>query len=144
MLERLLLGQLASPQQLLDQRVVLGQPRQLAVSEQVRAAVADVSDRDMVTVEIGGGQRGPHARAIALGLGALVDLAVRPLDDDGQPFLGGAVLRQTLRERLDGDLRCDLAGLRATHAVGDHEHGRAGVARSPRCRGAGGPCRCAG
>ena len=42
----LLVGQLAAPDQLLDQRVVLGEALERAVAEQVGAAVADVRDRE--------------------------------------------------------------------------------------------------
>src|SRR5262249_2560066 len=45
---RLLLGQPALPAQLFDQRVVLGETLELAVAQHVGAAVADVTERDLV------------------------------------------------------------------------------------------------
>jgi hypothetical protein len=42
-----------------------------------------------------------------------------------QSLLGTAGVWKTLLEGLDRDLGGDLAGLSATHAVGDHEHRRA-------------------
>ena len=43
----------------------------------------------------------------------------------GQRQLGVRDLLQPLLEGLDRDPRCDLAGLRAAHAVGHHEQRRA-------------------
>ena len=43
----------------------------------------------------------------------------------GQPLLGGSTVGQTGVEGLHRDLRRHLAGLRAAHAVGDHEQRRA-------------------
>ena len=59
----LLLGEPALAAELLDQRVVLGQPLELAVAEEVGAAVADVAERDLVVADHRRGQRRAHPRA---------------------------------------------------------------------------------
>ena len=51
MLLRLLGRQPALAAQLLDQRMVAGQLPQLSVPEDVRPAVTDMDDRDLVTVD---------------------------------------------------------------------------------------------
>ena len=117
---------------------------ELAVAEQVGAAVADVGDRRA--------RRRRRRRAVSVvpmpGAARrslreqLVDPRVGLLDALGQPLLGRAVVRQPVGERLDGDLRGDLAGLRAAHPVGDDEQRRAGEGAVLVARGAGGPCRC--
>ena len=48
----LLLGQLAARDQLADQRVVAGEPDQLAVAQQVGARVADVGDRHLALADV--------------------------------------------------------------------------------------------
>ena len=59
----LVAGQLALAPQLLDQRVVVGDLLELALAEDVGAAVADVAEADLVAVQQRGGQRRPHARS---------------------------------------------------------------------------------
>ncbi len=126
-LKRLLLGQLSALYELVDQRVVPRQADQLAVTEHVGAAVADVGDRDVGIVHIGRGQGGAHPRMLLGRVRQLVDLPVGLLDDDRQPVLGRPLLRQALLEGLDRDPRGDLARLRPAHPVGDDEHRWAGV-----------------
>ena len=121
----LLLGQLAALDELADQRVVLGQQLELAVAEQIRAAVADVSDGDLGAIEVDRGQRRPHPRALVLGARDVVDAPVGGLHDRGQALLGAALFRQVPLKGFDRDSRGDLAGLRAAHSVGDHEQRRA-------------------
>ncbi len=87
MLGGLLLGQLALPDQLVDQRVVLRQPSQLTVPEQIGAAVADVGDGQMGVVEVCRGQRGAHSGTALLGSGAVVDAVVGVADELGQASL---------------------------------------------------------
>ena len=77
-------------------------------------------------LEIGGGERGAHAGALALLARAVVDAPVGLAHALGQPLLGAQAVRQLVLEGLDGDPRGDLAGLRAAHAVGDHEQRGAG------------------
>ena len=94
MLGRLLLGQLPLSDELVDQRVVLGEAGQLAVAEQVGAAVADMGDRHLPIVEVGGRQRRAHPLATVLGARALVDLAVGLAHALGQSLLGAAGVRR--------------------------------------------------
>jgi hypothetical protein len=120
----LLLGQLSAGHELADQRVVAGEPRQLAVAQHVGARVAHVADRHLALADVGGGHRRAHARPLGLGARAVVDPAVGVLDHAHEP-VGRRAVGQTLAERLDGHLGGHLAGLRAAHAVGDHEQRRA-------------------
>src|SRR5205807_9991835 len=83
MLLGLFLGELAAADQLADQRVVLRQPSERPVSEQVRAAVADMRDREVRVVEIRGGQRRSHPGALVLGARDLMDPPVGLLDAAG-------------------------------------------------------------
>ena len=48
----LLLGELAALDQLVDERVVAGEPHELAVAQQVGARVADVGDRDLAVADV--------------------------------------------------------------------------------------------
>jgi len=84
----LLLGQAALAQQLLDQRVVLGDPLELAVAQAVGAAVAHVGEGDLSAPDVGGGQRRPHAGAARVGLRELVDLGVGRVHGARQAPLG--------------------------------------------------------
>ena len=137
----LLLGQLAAAHELLDERVVAREPRQLAVAQQVGTAVADVRERQLVAVEVGGGERRAHPVERAVLLRDLVDALVRLAHARLEPLLGGAVVRQAGGERLGREARGDLAGLRAAHPVGDDEqrraHEEAVLVRSPLAAGVG-------
>ena len=124
MLGGLLLGELALADELLDQRVVLGQARELAVAEDVGAAVADVGHRQVIVLEVGGGERGTHPGVLVLGPREVVDPPVGGADAVGQPLLGAALVRQRLVELLHGQLGGHLPGLRAAHPVGDDEQRR--------------------
>ena len=124
MLGGLLLGQLPAAHELVDERVVLGEALERPVAEQVRAAVADVGDRDMGVVDVGGGQGRAHPGPPAIRARALVDLLVGLAHALGQALLRAAGVGQPPLERLDRDPRGDLAGLGAAHPVGDHEHRR--------------------
>ena len=121
----LLLGQLAEPDQVADQRVVVGQALELAVADQVAAGVADVRDRHEVLADVGGRHGRAHARALALGPRALEDAQVGLLDQAHQADRRRLAVGDARVEDLDGHLGRDLAGLRAAHAVGDDEQGRA-------------------
>ena len=126
MLLGLLGRQLALAAQLLDQRVVARQLAQLAVAEEVRAAVADVHDADLVARDQRAGERRAHAAAARVLARELEDAAVRLVREPRELLLRAAVA-ELLVERVRGDPRGDLAGLRAAHAVGDHVHRRARV-----------------
>ena len=126
MLLGLLLRETPLAAELLDQRVVLGQALELAVAEEVGAAVADVAEGHLVVAEQRRGERRAHAGAGGVLLGEPVDLPVGRLGD---------LLQLSLRRRLlghpppalegaGGDPGGHLAGLRAAHPVGDREDRR--------------------
>ncbi len=123
----LLLGELALATQLLDQRMIGREEGQLSVAPEVGATVADVGEGDIVVMDEGGGERGPHARPRGVVLGEAVDPLVGRLRDPAQERLcrlGSGALG--LLERLGGDARRDLAGLGAAHPVGHDEQRGAG------------------
>ena len=109
--------------QLLDQRMVAGQLAQLAVAKHVRAAVADMDDRNLVVVHEQPGERRTHAAATGVLLREIEDAAVGLGRHARELLLRAAVVR-ALVERLRGDPRRDLSGLGAAHAVRDGVHGR--------------------
>ena len=91
MLLGLLLGELAPAAHLLDERVVARQPPQLPAAEQVRAAVADVREADLVAAR--------RARAVSVVpmperdesvCGELVDALVRLLARRARRYASGA------------------------------------------------------
>ena len=129
MLSRLLGGELALSHELLDQRVILRQPRELTVAEQVGAAVADMGDRQVRVVQVSRGERRTHPGPFALGGGKLVDPLICRLHRLREPLLGAPVLRKPLLEGLDRDPRRDLPGLCPAHPVGDDEHRGPGIHR---------------
>ena len=90
MLGGLIAGQLPLTAQLLDQRVVVGDLLELALAEDVGAAVADVAEADLVAVHERRGQRRPHPRARRVPLGEVEDLAVGLLGGPPQQLLRGA------------------------------------------------------
>ena len=126
---RLLVGEAPLAAELLDQRVIGGQELQLAVAEQVGAAVPDVGEADLVVLDQGGGERGPHSRAGGVGLGQAVDAGVGRPGDRPQVGLRRFLAAPHGLERLRREPRGDLARLRAAHAVGDREQRPAGEVR---------------
>ena len=70
--------------QLVDERVVVGEPQQLPVAQAVRAAVADVRDRDVALADVDRGQGRAHARLLGVGMGELVDARVGGLRRAGR------------------------------------------------------------
>ena len=137
----LLLGELALADELVDERVVLGQPferrrrgtgtRGCRRRARSRRGCRRGRRRSGSSPSPRGPARRARARRYAVGLAHAV----------GEPLLGAAVVRQALLERLDGDPRGDLAGLGAAHPVGDDEHRRAGERGVLVVPGAGGRCR---
>jgi len=123
----LLVGELSLAAQLLDQRMVLGQPLQLPVAQQIGAAVTDMSDRHLVALgsDDHRGERRSHAGVALVAGGVLVNLAVGRLEYLPQGVLGTG--GELAVERLGGDPRGHLARLCAAHPVGDHEHRRSHV-----------------
>ena len=119
-------GELALAPHFLDQRVVAGQPLELARPQPVGAAVADVADRHLFAdrVDDRRGERRAHPGPRGVVAGELVDRAVGGFDRLAQEVLGRPV-RQVAVEGVGGGFRGDLARLRAAHAVGDDEDRRA-------------------
>ena len=125
MLLRLLRGELALADHLLDERMVLGETLERAIVEAVGAAVADVRKRDLRGADVGGRQGRSHPGELRLVVRAREDLGVRrhralselarriaPLADV-EPF----------GEEIDGDLGGDLASLGPAHPIGHDEQG---------------------
>ena len=84
-------------------------------------------DRDVMVADVRGRDRRPHPGAVLAGLRHLVDARVGLEHALGEQLLRArrSDVAETALERLDGDLRRDLARLRAAHPVRDDEHGRA-------------------
>ena len=141
MLGRLLLGQLPLPDELVDERVVLGQARQLAVAEQIRAAVADVGDRHLGVIEVRGREGRPHPLATVLGARAIVDPVV------GLPDAIGESLLRACRSRAAPARRSRSRSARRPRRPARHPSRRRrrtparARRRCPRCPGAGVRCR---
>ena len=112
---RLFEGQAAVAHHLAHERVVVAHLAQLAVAEQVGAAVADVREPRRVAVEHERGERGAHAR--------LVDVVVGTLEHRRVGRLCGVEQRGALGDlrgqRLGGQAAGHLAGVGAAHAVAD-------------------------
>ncbi len=125
MLDGLLGRELALADQLVDERMVVGQAQQLAVAQAVGAAVADVRDRHLLGADVDGRERRAHARVLGARLGELVDADVRRVRARGEAALGVGRVVEAVLEGLDREPRGDLARLRAAHAVGHHEQRRA-------------------
>src|SRR6202041_3489781 len=126
---RVLLGflgrQPALADQLVDERVVVGEAQQLAVAQAVGAAVADVRDRHLLLTYVDRRQRRAHAGVLGAALGELVDVRIRRQRIRRETLLGARGVFEAAVEGLDRDPRGDLAGLRAAHAVRDDEQRRA-------------------
>ena len=130
MLAGLLGGDLAGGQHLLHVAVVPGQLAQLAVGQEIGAAVADVGQHEPVAVVArrGGdeGERGAHApRGRILERAPVHRLVGRP-DDVRHRGHGGDLGIEAGLDGLERDRAGHLAGGVATHAVGHREHARRG------------------
>ena len=90
----LLGGELASTDQLLDERMVVREPHQLAVPKVVGAAVTDVRDREIGLVQIHRGQRRTHPLVLEPPVGGFVDPPVGGLHPLTQSLLGRALRGQ--------------------------------------------------
>ena len=126
---RLLGGDPALVDQGLDERVVPGDLRQRVVAEQVGAGVADVDQAELVAGEQDRGERGAHAVEFGVLLDVVGDgvvaLAGGGLELAEQVFAGLVVVE--MREGGDHQLRRDLTGRVAAHAVGERQQAGAGV-----------------
>ena len=87
----LLGGELAAAHELRDERVVVRQLLELAVAQDVRARVADVAERHAAVLDERDGHRRAHARDLGVAARALVDAAVRLLDQRDDALLAAAV-----------------------------------------------------
>src|SRR4029453_14559110 len=77
----LLACELAAADHLLDQAVVVGDLRELTVTDEVRPRVADVPDDEVpVAPQHAGGERGAHAGELLVRYGLLEDGVVGSLD----------------------------------------------------------------
>ena len=138
-------GDLALAPHLLDQRVVAGEAFDLPPAQPVGAAVADVADADLLVggVDDRGGDRRPHPGQGGVVVRELVDLPVRGLDRRPQERLRAPV-GEVAVEGVGRGPRGDLAGLGATHPVGDDEDRRPDEERvlvgAPLAAGVGSEC----
>jgi hypothetical protein len=83
--------------------VVVGELVEAAVAEDVGARIADVAERDLpVGRDEGGGDRRPHPARGRVGRGAVVDAAIRLLDQLRDALLATAV-PAGLAERRRGE-----------------------------------------
>ena len=136
-------GDAAVAHQVGDHAVVLGELHQLAVAVEVRPAVADVGDDEvlgggLVLLLVVTGRRpvgllgqerqgddgGAHAAEVRVGVALVADAVVGDRDGLGERVGGGLLVRDL--ERLDGEARRHLAALVAAHPVGDTNRSRSG------------------
>jgi hypothetical protein len=120
---RLLGADPALVDQHLDVRVVLGDLRELALSQQVRPRVADVHHADLAAGEQHRGQRRTHAFEAGVGVDRVAQLLVGRADRVAQRVDQG-VAGHVLIEGCHGsdhDVARDVTGGHAAHAVGDGE-----------------------
>ena len=140
---RLLRRQLAAPHELGDERVVVGQLLELVVAQHVGARVADVAEGDACRParRARPSSSCPCPTVAGVVRRALVDAAVRLLDQLDDAVARRRRSRPLSLERAGGERRGDLARLRAAHAVGDREERRRDRRTRPRCGAACGPGR---
>src|SRR5207302_1791299 len=115
--------ELAALHQLVDERVILSELLDPALADEVRAGVADVSERDAIVLGERNGDRRTHARGVRIGARPVVDATVRLLDQVEDPILPAAADR-ALAEGRSCEARRDLTRLRAAHAVRNREERR--------------------
>ena len=123
MLLGLLGSELALADQLVHQRVVVGQAQQLAVAQAVGTRVAHMGDHHVPLSQIDGGDRGAHTRVLDVRVGELVDACVGLLHLSKQAGLWIGAVRETAPEGVNRQPGGDLSGLCPAHPVGDHEQG---------------------
>ena len=117
--------ELPGSHELVDERVVARALLELAVAQAIQARVADVCDRQLALAQPGGRQRRAHSGQLLVGARQPVHALVGLGDEAREALLGGArPVGQAVVKGLDRGPRRDLAGLSATHAVGDDEQGR--------------------
>ena len=98
MLVGLLGRELALAHELLDERVVVGQALEAAVAQAVRAAVADVGDRELVLADVGGGDAScPCRRSASSDCDSAWIRALASRTSDAQALLDAARCRRAGR-----------------------------------------------
>src|SRR5205823_2667881 len=102
--------ELAALHQLVDERVILSELLDPALADEVRAGVADVSERDAIVLGERNGDRRTHARGVRIGARPVVDATVRLLDQVEDPILPAAADR-ALAEGRSCEARRDLTRL---------------------------------
>src|SRR5918998_4938490 len=122
MLRGLVTGQVAAPNELGDEGVVLRDGLQLPAAQKVRSGVSDVRDLGYRllpgSAETHRHHGGPHTLESRVSPGRGEDAAV------GLPYgVFQRVRRPDVFEDVDRDGARDLPGFEATDAVGDHEEG---------------------
>ncbi len=122
-------GEAPLADQLVHKRVVVGEAQQLPVAQAVGTGVPDVGDGDLVLADVHRGERGAHTGLLGVFTRELVDARVGRERVRDEALLGAPVVLQAGVEGLDRDPRGHLTRLRAAHAVGDDEQGRAGEQR---------------
>ena len=129
-LRRFLFRQLTRLDQALHQGLILGQLDDLALADEVGAAVTHLGEEKPVAQHAHGGRRRSHAAELGVRRGVRVDLAVRRFHGLAQPVreplrgqlaLAPPRVQQVLVDRIGRHLARHLARRRTAHAVGDHE-----------------------
>ena len=115
--------QLAGLQQLVDERVVLGELLHAGVADQVCTRIAHMPERHVLPADEGDRDRRAHAGGVRVGARAVIDTAVGLLDQVRDALLaagsGAALLQGGGREPGS-----DLAGHGSSHPVRDREERR--------------------
>jgi hypothetical protein len=120
-----------------DPRVVRGQRRQLRAQQRVDAAVADAGEGHARAIGHRRDHRRAHAGVLGMLLGRAIDAAVGDFEAGHQPIgrerqrrvdperpgdvLRCGALRDEGSQRIDGELRGDLAGVVAAHPIRDDD-----------------------
>ena len=115
--------------QRLHVRVVAGDLRQLTVAQQVAARISHVAQADALAVEKQGRERGAHALRDGIGLDLLRDggIALRARDGQRIEQIRPRLVVVELGDPGDHQLRGDLAGRMAAHAVGQGQQAGARI-----------------
>jgi hypothetical protein len=130
----LLLRQLPSLDQLLHQRLVLGQLARDALADEIRAAVADLCEVERVTEQPYDRRSRAHPPVLGMLRRERIDLGIgrrrRALERlrEARRVVTGRLDPEPLdlaKDDVDGHRARDLPGRRAAHAVGHHEQGAA-------------------
>ena len=108
-----------------DDRMIFGLAVQRAVGrEAIETRVADVAEGRAPAVQMERNDGRGHHRKVALLVCELIDRGIGALDGQLHQVLyvvAGLVMAKRFVQHVHGRLRCNLAGLRAAHAIGDGE-----------------------